>query len=212
MRLFYLSWPAKRIYATPSRKLKRSLHKSSGISETLSRKSFFSDLAQVFPLPWSHYVRLLSVEDPNARVFYEEEAIRCGWSVRQLDRQIATQFFERMSLPRNKAKMIKRGEKPRPGEVVTAEHEIKDPYVLEFLGFKGEYSEGELEEALVHHLERFLLELGGDFASVSQLCKEALGQRRREAPGWTNPVCRDVFPRLPSHVLPSQLPPSPYPP
>jgi predicted nuclease of restriction endonuclease-like (RecB) superfamily len=80
-----------------------------------------------------------------------------------------------MSLSRNKAKMMKMGETPRAGEVVTVEEEIKDPYILEFLGLKDEYSESELEEALIHHLERFLLELGGDFAFVGRQKRLRIG-------------------------------------
>jgi hypothetical protein len=57
---------------------------------------------QRFPLPWSPYVRLLAVKGKEARAFYETEALRGGWSIRQLDRQIATQFYERTALSRNK--------------------------------------------------------------------------------------------------------------
>lgn len=146
-----------------------------GKSETGSRKFSPSDLAQAFPLPWSHYVRLQSVNNPDARAFYETEAIRGGWSVRQLDRQIATQFYERTALSKNKAAMLKKGEKLLAGELLTAEEEIKEPYVLEFLGLKDEYSENDLEEALIQHLERFLLELGGDFAFIGRQKRLRIG-------------------------------------
>ncbi len=121
-----------------------------------------------FPLPWSHYVRLLSVNNRQARTFYEAEALRGGWSVRQLDRQIATQFFERTQLSRNKAALLRRGQSADPAELLTPEQEIKDPIVLEFLGLKDEYSENALEEALIHRLEEFLLELGSDFAFLAR--------------------------------------------
>lgn len=133
--------------------------------------SYLSGLAVIakrFPLPWSAYIRLLSVADTDARSFYEAEALRCGWSVRQLDRQIATQFYERTLLSRNKAAMLVKGGKPLPGDIVTAEAEIKDPFVLEFLDLKDEYSESDLEDALIANLERFLLELGGDFAFIAR--------------------------------------------
>src|SRR2546421_311464 len=126
------------------------------------------DLARAFPLPWSHYVRLLSVENLNARRFYEAEALRGGWSVRQLDRQVGSQFYERTALSRNKAAMLRKGTVSLPSDEVTPEEEIKDPYVLEFLGLKDEYSESELEEALIKQLESFLLELGGDFTFVGR--------------------------------------------
>jgi predicted nuclease of restriction endonuclease-like (RecB) superfamily len=121
-----------------------------------------------FPLPWSHYVRLLSVEDPQARAFYESEALRGGWTVRQLTRQIDTQFYERALLSKNKAALLERERPLRPEDALSAEAEFRDPYVLEFLGLRDEYSETDLEDALVRQLEAFLLELGGDFTFVGR--------------------------------------------
>ena len=100
--------------------------------------------------------------------FTNDEALRGGWSARQLDRQISTLFYERTALSRNKAAMLRKGQSARPGDQVTPEEEIKDPLVLEFLGLKDEYSESALEEALILHLEHFLLELGNDFAFVAR--------------------------------------------
>ncbi|HLQ46116.1 MAG TPA: PDDEXK nuclease domain-containing protein, partial [Planctomycetaceae bacterium] len=85
-----------------------------------------------------------------------------------LDRQIGSQFYERAALSRNKMAMLKKGGHRQPEDVVTAEEEIKQPLVLEFLGLKDEYSETELEEALIRHLETFLLELGGSFTFVGR--------------------------------------------
>jgi len=127
-----------------------------------------SELAKSLRLSWTHYVRLLRVRDLGAQAFYETEAVRGGWSVRQLDRQIDSQFYQRTALSRDKAAMLLKGGKARPGDRMTPEQEIKDPYVLEFLGLKDEYSESELEDALVRHLESFLLELGGDFTFVAR--------------------------------------------
>ena len=128
-----------------------------------------------FPLPWSTYVRLVSVKNEQARKFYETEALRGGWSVRQLDRQINSLFYERTALSRNKAKMLAKGGKAKAEDAITPEEEIKDPYVLEFLGLKDEYSESEIEEALILHLERFLLELGGDFAFIGRQRRLRIG-------------------------------------
>jgi predicted nuclease of restriction endonuclease-like (RecB) superfamily len=127
-----------------------------------------SRLAEAFPLPWTHYVRLLSVRSPVARRFYAVEAFRGGWSSRQLDRQIQSQFFERTALSRNKARMLSKGRVAEPSDSVSTEEAIKDPFVLEFLDLKDEYSELELEEALIKQLETFLLELGGAFTSVGR--------------------------------------------
>jgi predicted nuclease of restriction endonuclease-like (RecB) superfamily len=121
-----------------------------------------------FPLPWSHYVRLLSVDNEHARRFYETEALRGGWSIRQLNRQVSTQFYERTALSKNKAAMLTKHAAKRTQDAVSAEEEIKDPLVMEFLDLKDEYSESDLEAALIHRLEEFLLELGGDFAFVGR--------------------------------------------
>jgi len=87
------------------------------IFQTLSGKSFqkkslILEIAGRLRLPWSAYVRLLSVKDNKARKFYEEEALRNGWSVRQLDRQISSQIYERTLLSKKKAAMLRKGEKP----------------------------------------------------------------------------------------------------
>jgi len=184
MRLFYTLWPISQtlsaksegrgIPKTPSAE-SDIIHTPSEKFQTPSGKFTLANLSEAFPLPWSHYVRLLSVSNSEARAFYEAEAIRGGWSVRQLDRQIATQFYERTALSKNKGAMLKKGQKPQAGEVLTPEQEIKDPYVLEFLGLKDEYSESELEEALILHLERFLLELGGDFAFIGRQKRLRIG-------------------------------------
>ena len=185
-RLFYLAYRAEEIQATLSRKsppaqdtekyatLSR-VSQSEPILQTVSAVSPFSELATRFPLPWSAYVRLLAVKNEQARAFYETEALRGGWSVRQLDRQIGAQFYERTALSRNKAAMLKKGAVPRTEDAVSPEQEIKDPYVLEFLGLKDEYSEFELEETLIRHLEAFLLELGGDFCFIGRQRRLRIG-------------------------------------
>jgi len=152
-----------------------TLSRKSKILQTASAKLSLSQVAVCFPLPWSHYVRLLSVKKPEARSFYETEALRCGWSVRQLDRQISTLFYERTLLSKNKAMMLKKGAVPKPGDLVIPDEEIKDPYILEFLDLKDEYSENDLEEALIQQLEKFLLELGGDFAFIGRQRRLRIG-------------------------------------
>jgi len=147
----------------------------SGKRQTLSGKFTLVCLQDRFPLPWSAYVRLLSVKNEHARTFYEQEALRGGWSLRQLDRQINSQFYERTALSKNKAAALRKGGKARRGDAVTPEEQIKDPYVLEFLDLKDEYSENDLEEALIFHLEHFLLELGGDFTFVGRQKRLRIG-------------------------------------
>jgi predicted nuclease of restriction endonuclease-like (RecB) superfamily len=98
-------------------------------------------------MPWSAYVRLLAVKSTEARSIYETEALRDCWSVRRLDRQVGSQFYERTALSRNKAAMHKRGSEATPDDRITPDEAIKDPFVLEFLDLKEEYSETDLEEA-----------------------------------------------------------------
>ena len=147
MRRFYLEWQ---------------------IAQTLSGQLDLSTLAQEFPLPWSHYVRLLSVHDLKSREFYETEALRGGWSERQLKRQIESKFYERVALSQNKTALLKKGEEKQAEDILTPEQELKDSFVLEFLGLKDEYSESDLEQALIDKLEYFLLELGSEFAFVGR--------------------------------------------
>ena len=172
MKRFYLLWPSERILQTPSEKL--------GDAEnmpTTSAESSLASIASRFPLPWSAYVRLLSVKNINAREFYETEALRGGWSIRQLNRQINSQFYERTALSKNKAAMLTQGQKAQPEDRVLPEEEIKDPFVLEFLDLKDEYSESDLEEALISHLETFLMELGGDFCFMGRQKRLRVGDK-----------------------------------
>ena len=164
MRRFFLTWPQKRIFQTPSEiSLTPML-----INDIRGASLSITVLGSQFPLPWSAYVRLLSVKSPEARTFYEAEALRSGWSVRQLDRQIASQFYERIALSKNKAALLEKAEISLPSDLMTPEDAIKDPFVLEFLDLKDEYSESDLEDALIRHLTDFLLELGDDFAFLGR--------------------------------------------
>lgn len=163
MRHFYLSYPV-RISETLSRKLEEQN------SETSSRNSAtilaIHPLIERFTLSWSHYRLLIRLDEPLKREFYEAECIRGNWSVRQLDRQIQSMLYERTALSKRKLAVINKAhEKPI---VLKPEDEIKDPYILEFLGLKDEYSESQLEEALIKHLEHFLLELGIGFTFVAR--------------------------------------------
>ena len=182
MRLFYISYPLDKISQTVSGKLGRppqlpNRQTASGKSGAAPVDVRFDDLLAVFPLPWSAYVRLLSVKNAHAREFYEAEALRGGWSVRQLVRQINSQFYERTALSKNKAAMLRGGQRERPEDIVRAEEAIKDPFVLEFLDLKDEYSESDLEEALIQHLEIFLLELGDDFCFVGRQRRLRVGSQ-----------------------------------
>ena len=176
MRLFYSEWPISQTVSAKSQ-LTAIAQPTSDQPRILPDESYQSIWSKQFPLSWSHYVALISVKNPHARMFYETEALRGGWSVRQLNRQINTMFYERTALSRNKAAMLIKGAKPKSADVITPEEEIKDPVVLEFLGLKDEYSESELEEALIKHLESFLLELGSDLAFIGRQKRLRIGDQ-----------------------------------
>jgi predicted nuclease of restriction endonuclease-like (RecB) superfamily len=181
MRQFYVAFGPSQIRQTLSGKSSAQIRQtasgkspSSQIAVThapASRDLPFSlpELAQALPLPWSQYVSLVTrARSAEALEFYHTEALRGGWSVRQLDRQIGSLFYERTLLSRDKAAMLRNGAKPQPGDALSADEAMRDPLVLEFLNLRDEYSETDLEDALVRHLESFLLELGGDFTFVGR--------------------------------------------
>lgn len=119
-------------------------------------------------LSWTHYRLLMRVENDNAREFYMQEAVKSGWSTRQLERQINTFFYERLLSSKNKEKVA--AEIQTSEAVKTPEDIIRDPYVLEFLGLNpnDDFYESDLEQALITHLQKFLLELGRGFSFVAR--------------------------------------------
>ena len=119
-------------------------------------------------LTWTHYRTLLKVEDESARKWYIDEAIKEGWSSRQLDRQISTQYYERLLSSQEKDSV-----KEEASEILSkmdAEDFIKDPYVLEFIDLKDypALRESNLEQALIDNIQKFLLELGSGFCFVAR--------------------------------------------
>ena len=119
-------------------------------------------------LSWSHYQLLMQVENTDARDFYAEEAVKSGWSVRQLQRQINTMFYQRILASRDKESVAAEIQTTEPKPEY--EQIIKDPYVLEFLDLPANehYYESTLEQALIDHLQKFLLELGRGFSFVAR--------------------------------------------
>ncbi|MGZ5514102.1 MAG: PDDEXK nuclease domain-containing protein [Candidatus Aminicenantales bacterium] len=178
MRSFYLDWE---ISQTPSAKLAARVKQPACGESAEFRRKYSGELDNpefslgLFPLSWSHYVHLMSVPNIQARAFYESESIAGGWSVRQLDRQIGTQFYERSLGSKNRDDFLTRGRGPRREDMMTVEEEVRDPYLLEFLNLKDEYGESDLEEALIRHLEWFLLEMGTGFTFVARQKKVRVG-------------------------------------
>jgi predicted nuclease of restriction endonuclease-like (RecB) superfamily len=168
MRRFYLHFPS---LAEPWMKSETASRKSEpqplahpSIAGMLSPSlALLSSWVSRFTLGWSHYVELLTLSEPAERSFYEIEAASGGWSVRELQRQMASSLYERLALSRDKDEVRRLA---MEGQVVEkAADLIKNPLVLEFLGLEDRphYSEDELESAIIDHLQSFLLELGKGF-------------------------------------------------
>ena len=167
-RRFYLAYPQIKDYLTaisPTAS-KKSLgksptlsDKSSQISPTLS-DNFVTPAAElVSKLSFSHIVEILTIDDPLARFFYETECIRCCWSVKELRRQISTNLYFRAGVSQKPELLLERTE-INTSPAIT----IKDPFSFEFLGLRPEaFTENDLENALIGHLQEFLLEMGKGF-------------------------------------------------
>jgi predicted nuclease of restriction endonuclease-like (RecB) superfamily len=133
-----------------------------------SSERILIDFRQHSRLGWSHYRLLLGQGDPLCRKFYFEQAAEQRWTVRELRRQIDRGLFERVALSKDIPRLVAREKQRGPAEIVRYEDIFKDPYVLDFLGLKGAYSERDLEAAIVRNLEQFLSELGTDFCFIGR--------------------------------------------
>jgi predicted nuclease of restriction endonuclease-like (RecB) superfamily len=131
-----------------------------------------------FPIPhtvcaelsWSHYRLLMKINNGERRNFYLKECAECNWSVRQLERQINSSFYERLLATQNSGKESVKNEIHTLEPKADPDYMLKDPYVLEFLNLKENktYYESDLEQALIDHLQEFLLELGKGFSFVAR--------------------------------------------
>jgi predicted nuclease of restriction endonuclease-like (RecB) superfamily len=135
----------------------RSFYRAFSISQTLSDQ-----------LSWSHYLLLTRIKEVEKKDFYFNESINAKWSVRELERQISSLLFERLAMSKDKKSVLDLATK---GQVINKPIDlVKDPYILEFLGLKQNSAlyERDLENALIDHLQEFLLELGKGFCFVSR--------------------------------------------
>ena len=145
--------------------------RKSAILQTVSVESSARlqiDFRKHLTLGWSHYRLLLGQHDFGKRKFYFEQAAAQRWSVRELQRKIEGALYERVALSRETRKLAALEKKKGPPEVVRYEDIFKDPYLLDFLGLKGAYSEKDLEAAIIRNLEQFLSELGSDFCFMGR--------------------------------------------
>ncbi len=156
-------------FSTTNLKQMKSFFLSYQKGQTVSDESSKGQTLSVkFPLSWSHYIKLMRIDDEDERSFYEIEAQKNNWSVRELNRQYDSALYTRLALSRNKDKVKELSEK---GLVINKPQDaIKDPYILEFLGLpeKSNYSESDLEQNLIDKLGNFLLELGTGFTFVAR--------------------------------------------
>lgn len=121
-----------------------------------------------FNLSWSHYLKLMRIDNENERKFYEIESFENNWSLRELQRQYDSALYERLALSRDKQGIKELSEK---GQIIqTAKDSLKDPYILEFIGLpeSNKYSESKLEQEIIDKLEQFLLELGKGYTFVGR--------------------------------------------
>ena len=167
-RRFYLAYPQIKDYLTaisPTAS-EKSLEKSPTLSDKSSQigptpsDNFITPAAElVSKLSFSHIVEILTIDDPLARFFYETECIRCCWSVKELRRQISTNLYFRAGVSQKPELLLERTE-INTSPAIT----INDPFSFEFLGLRPEaFTENDLENALIGHLQEFLLEMGKGF-------------------------------------------------
>jgi predicted nuclease of restriction endonuclease-like (RecB) superfamily len=176
IRQFYQVYPDRCVaigYPTGSKSANKLIPRPLGGELAAEQKSYplGSQSSQGFSpqLSWSHYRALMRVENEEARNFYERETIASGWDKRTLERQIHSYYFERIQKSRKPEKMLAEG-RHLPALPTSAADELKNPYVLEFLGLPelAALRESDLERCIITHLQRFLLELGNGFAFVAR--------------------------------------------
>lgn len=158
------------------KELSKKMTRDFGKGFTVTNLKYMRQFYLTFPnghalrgeLSWTHYRLLIKVENERARQYYLNEAVNCQWSTRQLERQINSFSYERLLVSKNKNVSLK--EERETNLQQHPEDIIRDPYVLEFLGLNQDehFVESELEQALITHLQKFLLELGDGFSFVSR--------------------------------------------
>ncbi|MEO8147643.1 MAG: PDDEXK nuclease domain-containing protein [Bacteroidia bacterium] len=173
----------KQIFATLSQELIKEY--GNGFSQrSLARMNKFYELfpeENILPtllakLSWSHFIELLSIKDALQREFYYTLCINEQWDVRQLRERIKSMLFERSALSKLPELTIKNDlEALRNEKQMSTALAFKDPYILSFLGLADTYSEKDLEQAIVHQLQLFIMELGNDFAFLARQKRITVG-------------------------------------
>ena len=157
----------RKFYAIYQNRISEKLYRKFAIEKSHKVSRILGE-ENPFQLSWSHYVKLMRIENEVERQFYEIESIKNNWSLPELKRQFDSALFERIALSTDKEHIKKLSEK---GQIIlNASDVVKDPYILEFLGLeeKSVYSETELENKILNNLQKFLLELGKGFTFVAR--------------------------------------------
>ena len=158
---------ARKFYLTYKDRISETLFTEFAIKKSETVFTIFEE-EHPFVVTWSHYLQLMRIENEDERSFYEIEAAREKWGVRDLSRQYNSSLYERLALSMDKDKVQRLSQE---GNVITTSKDVlKDPYVLEFVGLedKYNYSETDLENRLLDNLQQFLLELGKGFTFVAR--------------------------------------------
>lgn len=158
---------ARRFYLMYQERIAETVFRQFAVEKS---ETVFGQLADEMPfsVSWSHYLILMRIVDSDERSFYEIEARKNNWSVKELSRQYGSSLYERLLVSKDKEQVLRLAQK---GQVINAPSDaIKDPYVLEFLGLKEEssYSEDDLESRIIDHLQEFLMEMGTGFTFVGR--------------------------------------------
>ena len=169
---FYLKFKELTIPQTLSEEFKKQKHQTLSDESSLLPQKGQTQSAQfeLRLLPWSHYERLIRVEDKKAREWYAKEAFEQGWSFRTLNRNINTLYYERLLMSKKKQPVVNEMQDKTKAYQQDKLEYIKSPVVLEFLGLPEDISlaESKLETAIINNLEKFLMEMGKGYALVAR--------------------------------------------
>ena len=169
---FYLKFKELTIPQTLSEEFKKQKHQTLSDESSLLPQKGQTQPAQfeLRLLPWSHYERLIRVEDKKAREWYAKEAFNEGWSYRTLNRNINTLYYERLLMSKKKQPVVNEMQDKTKAYQQDKLEYIKSPVVLEFLGLPEDISlaESKLETAIINNLEKFLMEMGKGYALVAR--------------------------------------------
>jgi predicted nuclease of restriction endonuclease-like (RecB) superfamily len=175
----------KQVIAT----LSQQLTQTHGKGWSKRQLNYCVSMAEVFPdraiahtvcaqLSWSHFKLIIGMEDPLKREFYIELAQLEHWSVRQLQERIQSLLYERTAISKKPEETIRNDLKAlRQDRRISPDLAFRDPYILDFLGLTDTYSEHDLESAILADLQRFITELGSDFAFLSRQKRITIDQR-----------------------------------